>query len=634
MGKVVGITAMTREGTAENFAEEKFRLAVEACPSGMVMTDGAGTIVLVNTETERLFGYRRDELIGRPMEMLVPRRLRGEYLKQRAVFALRPEPRRVQAGCELFGLRRDGTEFPVEVSLNPIHTSDGLFVLSVIVDIGERRRVERLKDEFVSTVSHELRTPLTSIAGSLGLLVGGAAGALPEGALRLLTIAQSNSARLVRLINDILDIEKIESGQLVFNFKRVDVRALIEQVIEANHGYADGFGVHVRLEPDATASEVPADADRLAQVFTNLLSNAIKFSPRNGEVAVAIEQQAGSVRVLVRDHGDGIPEKFKPRIFEKFAQADATDARQKGGTGLGLSIVKEIVARLGGNVGFIDAEDGGTEFFVELPDWAAINAREVDSARDPDALRILLCEDDPGAALALREGLRPLGFRTDFAHMPAEALARAQSCAYAAILVDLELPDGNGPALLRQLREQPENYHTPIVILSAEPAEIASDGSRLNTTKRVTKPVDVYVLAQILDGTVARSTPGRPRILHIDDDRDVLDLVAQTLESTAYVVSADSLNEARRALLTNEFDLAVLDITLGAICGLELLPELRNRNGAPIPVIVFSAHTAELAPDPQVEARLNKARASLEDLIAAVHDRLMLKTPPSRQEVA
>jgi PAS domain S-box-containing protein len=634
MGRVVGITNMSCDRSAEKLADEKFRLAVEACPSGMVMTDGAGNIVLVNTETERLFGYRREDLVGRSMEILIPQRLRGEYLKQRAVFTLRPEARRVQANRELFGLRRDASEFPIEVWLNPILTRDGLFALSVIVDISERKRIDRLKDEFVSTVSHELRTPLTSISGSLGLLIGGAAGALPESAVRLLTIAQTNSQRLVRLINDILDIEKIESGQVIFNFRRIDVRALAEQVIEANRGYADGFDVRVRLDPAGHSGEVHADQDRLAQVFTNLLSNAIKFSPTGGEVAVTVEERGDTVRISVRDHGDGIPAEFKPRVFEKFAQADATDARQKGGTGLGLSIVEQIVARLGGSVGFDDAEGGGTVFHVELPSWRQIAGREFDAERSPDAVRVLLCEDDPAAAIAIREGLRPLGYSTDFAHTPADAVVRARTGLYAAIIADFELPDAGDFGLIRWLREQPEIYKIPIVIMSAERGGENGELARLDVLECITKPVDVYELAQTLDRAVARGTHGRPHILHVEDDHDVLDLVARTLEPTACVVPADSIEEARRMLLTDDFDLVVLDITLGPVSGLDLLPELRNRDGAPIPVIIFSGLGAEFAPDPQVEARLNKGRASLDDLVAAVHDRLMLRSSQSRQEVA
>lgn len=351
--------------------EELFRQAVEACPSGMVMTDHNGKIVMVNTEIERLFGYGRDELLGQPIEILVPSGMRRQHAQHRVNFETCPQTRRVGTGRDLTGLRKNGTELPVEIGLNPIQTGEGLMVLSVIVDISERKHIERLKDEFVSTVSHELRTPLTSIAGSLGLLIGGSAGKLPAPAERLLTIAQTNSQRLVRLLNDILDIEKIESGKVVFDLERIVVRPLVEQAIESIRGFAEGYGIAIRLELGSASGEVFADSYRLLQAVTNLLSNAIKFSPSGGEVVVAIEEAIDTVRISVRDHGPGIPPDFKPHVFEKFAQADASDARQKGGTGLGLSIVREIVNRLGGKIGFADAPGGGTVFRIVLPTWEA-----------------------------------------------------------------------------------------------------------------------------------------------------------------------------------------------------------------------------------------------------------------------
>jgi signal transduction histidine kinase len=233
----------------------------------------------------------------------------------------------------------------------------------------ERKRLERLKDEFVSTVSHELRTPLTSIAGSLGLLMGKFAGALPKTMERLLEIAHNNSERLVRLINDILDIEKLESGLVVFNLKRVEVRPLVEEAIEAIREFALSLGVRIRIEAGPAVDEVWADSDRFSQIMSNLLSNAVKFSPPDNEVVVVVEQDSELVRISVRDHGPGISAEFKPHVFERFAQADATNTRRKGGTGLGLSIVKKIVDRLAGKVDFADAPGGGTIFQIELPIW-------------------------------------------------------------------------------------------------------------------------------------------------------------------------------------------------------------------------------------------------------------------------
>jgi signal transduction histidine kinase len=234
-------------------------------------------------------------------------------------------------------------------------------------DITERKLDEQLRDEFISTVSHELRTPLTSIAGSLGLIAGGAAGQLPPNAVNLVKIARSNCERLVRLVNDMLDMERIESGRLEIRREPVDVRLIAADAIDANRGFADKYGVTVRLDSGGENSTVLSDPDWLAQIMTNLLSNAIKFSPEGGEVTVAVESGDNDVGISVRDHGPGVPEELRARIFEKFVQVDASDAREKGGTGLGLSIVKGIVKRLGGTVACMPAPGGGTILRVTLP---------------------------------------------------------------------------------------------------------------------------------------------------------------------------------------------------------------------------------------------------------------------------
>jgi PAS domain S-box-containing protein len=347
--------------------------AIEVYPVGIVLVEACGNIVLANSEMERMFGYEPDEIIGQPVDILVPTSLQVQHAQHRLHFAAHAEFRMAK-NRRLSGRRKDGTEFPVEVGLNPIHTSKRILVLGVIVDISDRLRTERLKDEFVATVSHELRTPLTSIRGALGLLVGNSGGNLPSSAMRLLTIAYANSERLVRLVNSILTMERIESGKVVFALKRVEVRSLVEEVIEANNAFAESYGVRVRLDSASTAGEVRADFDWMFQIVTNLLSNAIKFSPSGEEVLLATEKRGGMVRIKVRDHGPGIPDDFKPHIFEKFAQANATDARQRGGTGLGLSIAKQIVMRLGGRIDFCDAPGGGTIFQIELPGWESESA--------------------------------------------------------------------------------------------------------------------------------------------------------------------------------------------------------------------------------------------------------------------
>jgi signal transduction histidine kinase len=234
-------------------------------------------------------------------------------------------------------------------------------------DLSERKKIEQLKNEFISTLSHELRTPLTSIRGALGLLAGGAAGEMPGPARSLLEIASKNCERLVRLINDMLDVEKIESGSMRFDAVVQPLLPLLEQAVAATTAFADQFQVSFDLRSEAGETYAAVDADRLLQVLVNLLSNASKFAPAGDVVEVRLRRLQAVARVSVIDHGVGIPTEFRSRIFQKFAQADATDSRQKGGTGLGLNISKAIVEKHRGTIDFISEPGVQTEFYVDLP---------------------------------------------------------------------------------------------------------------------------------------------------------------------------------------------------------------------------------------------------------------------------
>jgi len=239
-------------------------------------------------------------------------------------------------------------------------------VHGIVQDVTERRRLDVMKSEFVSTASHELRTPLTSIRGSLGLVASGAAGTLPERARNLLEIAARNSERLILLINDLLDIEKIESRQMAFTIRRQPLLPLVQQALDATSEFASSLGVSYELRGESTAL-VDVDGERFVQVLVNLLSNAAKFSPPGGSVTVSVSDEAASSCVSVRDRGPGIPESFIPRLFQKFSQADSSDRRRKGGTGLGLAIARAIMERLGGTIELETAEGQGSTFRVRLP---------------------------------------------------------------------------------------------------------------------------------------------------------------------------------------------------------------------------------------------------------------------------
>jgi PAS domain S-box-containing protein len=336
----------------------------ESAIDGIITINESGSIESLNPAAERLFGYKAADLLHRHIMMLLPT---GDGEETHPIRDLRRALHGLGQVREITAQRADGSTFPADVALSEMGFRRRRVIVAIVRDASERKRIERLKDEFVSTVSHELRTPLTSIAGSLGLLSGGAAGQLPETVRRLISIAHRNSLRLIRLINEILDLEKIEAGKLTFVRSSIAMPELTAEAIEANHAFAQEYGVNVLLKAEDSTPSVLGDRDRLMQVLTNLLSNAIKFSPRGGNVRVGVGAQQNMVRLTVADDGPGIPAEFRPRMFTKFAQADTSDGRNRGGTGLGLAVAKEIVELHGGTLTF-DSEIGrGTAFHVDLP---------------------------------------------------------------------------------------------------------------------------------------------------------------------------------------------------------------------------------------------------------------------------
>ena len=242
-----------------------------------------------------------------------------------------------------------------------------LALTSTAQDITERKKIDRMKNEFISTVSHELRTPLTSIHGSLGLMIGNVAGEMPEKAQAMLSVAYRNSARLIALINDLLDIEKIANGKMEFHPEAADLGDLIIKTIEANQGFVEQHDVNIHFEKADIAALAVVDKVRFEQVIANLLSNAVKFSPRGGTVNVSLKKEEKLFRIFVEDQGPGVPEEFRDHIFNRFTQADSTDTRLKGGTGLGLAICKEIVTRTGGEIGYENRAEGGASFWFIAP---------------------------------------------------------------------------------------------------------------------------------------------------------------------------------------------------------------------------------------------------------------------------
>jgi PAS domain S-box-containing protein len=350
--------------------EQRIAAIIETAQDAFVGIDMRGRICDWNSAAERMLGWSRGEALGRVVsDLVMPERFRA---RSRALL----EGFRETGELEILGRRverllvtRDGVEIPVELTLGLAGTGDGRFFSAFVHDISARKEVERMKDEFVATVSHELRTPLTAISASLALLADGMAGELPPDAQGLVDVANASSGRLVRLVGDVLDIQKMDAGGMAFERAVQPLLPLAEDAVAAMRSFAarSGIALSCVATPGAEGVRVDVDRDRLAQVLTNLLSNAIKFSGPGSTVRTRVEASGAAVLLAVADEGTGIPEAFRERVFQRFAQADGADSRRQGGTGLGLSICRTIVEELGGSIWFDSAEGIGTTFYVELP---------------------------------------------------------------------------------------------------------------------------------------------------------------------------------------------------------------------------------------------------------------------------
>ena len=344
----------------------KLALFAERAPIAVLELQPDGTVAEVNHAAEILFGYAAAELVGGSMKRLVAPQLHEEFDQtwRRLVAA-----RESVAGMRLRNPRRDGIEIVCEWTVTPLvnFQREVIAVIAQGRDITAQLEAERMKKEFTSTLSHELRTPLTSIIGSLQLINTGVMGSVDKEVAELTQVAERNGQRLLDLINDLLDIEKIESGKLQLAPETLAADELVREAMVLNKAFAERFKVRFESHGDVPERKVRADRMRLLQVMTNLLSNAAKFSPEDGVVEISTEDAGPNVRIAVHDRGPGIPEAFRPRVFSRFTQADATATRQKGGTGLGLAISKRLVEVMHGRIGFQDRPGGGTSFWFELP---------------------------------------------------------------------------------------------------------------------------------------------------------------------------------------------------------------------------------------------------------------------------
>jgi PAS domain S-box-containing protein len=350
----------------------KLALFAERAPIAVLELDNQARIQRINHAAENLFGWPANEVAERnpSVKILIRPEYHAEFDKRWQELMASRVP---LAHLRVRNPRRDGLEVVCEWNVTPLVNPEGeiVGVIAQGQDITRQMEADKLKKEFTSTLSHELRTPLTSIIGSLQLINSGVLGEVDKDVAELTGVAERNGQRLLDLINDILDIEKIESGKLSTVPEVLSLDELVRESLVLNQGFAERFHVRFQLGGALLPVRVNADRKRLLQVMTNLLSNAAKFSPQGEAVEVTMEDLGERVRVSVLDRGPGIPESFRSRIFGRFAQADSSVTRQKGGTGLGLAICKRLIELMDGRIGFADRELGGTVFHFDLPKHAA-----------------------------------------------------------------------------------------------------------------------------------------------------------------------------------------------------------------------------------------------------------------------
>ncbi|HEX8031149.1 MAG TPA: response regulator [Vicinamibacterales bacterium] len=593
------LTSVTAESRRRVEAAHADLLAtLETVPAALMIFNVDGGVRLRNRAATDVFGiephnpdlrknywgrFKRISKDGAPIppdEWISARALRGETIRNEELEIHHP----------------DGRVFPILASGAPLRNELGHVAGAVVAfqDIARLREVDRMKDEFVSIVSHELRTPLTSIRGSVQLVLDDVRSVPDDEHRGLLQIALNNCERLVRIINDILDVSKIESGNLILHKKPFNVVELVRQSIDVVASPARSAGVTLEWNVPANLRPVMVDPDRMVQALVNLLSNAVKFAPSGTKVTVSATGSEHMVTIAVADQGEGIAPENLNRLFQKFQQVDSSSSRRKGGTGLGLAITKALVEQHGGRI-FVDSElHKGTRFSLTMATATAEEASSLapvvvndDGSARLVARRVLVVDDDDDFRILMKARLNQAGYEVLDARDAESALQIARTARPDVITADLLMPGVDGVGFIDRLRSEPSLAHIPVVVVSG--ATGAKTDSRL--------PLDVSVIAKgeghdRLLREISLALAGRrgATILVAEDDADLRGvLVASLTRSGHRVIPARDGAEALAAIEREQVDLLVLDLVMPNIDGFEVLARMKEiRQAASIPVVVVT----------------------------------------------
>jgi len=614
---------------AETSRDEHLRLVVDAAPIAIIVADENGRITLVNTQAERLFNYRRSEMLGQPLEMLVPERFRRGHPGLRAGFHKAPSTRPMGAGRDLFGLRKDGTEVPIEIGLSPFITPDGDFVLATIVDITERKYAEELrlltareqrkrldaevdrdraldasllKSQFVATMSHELRTPLTTIIGMTELLSGTS---LDDRQRRYCEQVNESAEALLSIINSILDFSKIEAGKVDLDERDFELQAVVERAasVLTSQARKKSLRLHTYVDP-LIPPLVRGDAYRLTQILLNLVGNAVKFTQRGNIVVRALPVETSIRRAVIRfevqDTGIGIAEETLPRLFEPFVQADSSSSRKYGGTGLGLSISKRLVTLMGGEIGVESEPSRGSLFWFSVP---FKRPAAVLSSRRVYGVCALLFSDDEMFADIVGRYLEAWGMASRRIRAASEVRKELESVNTATppewiAVVDSDAPDFETVA--EALAAEPEIGRSRIIAVGDEDNQLPKPIRQSEFFDRIS---DALGKTARIESVVREAHPPRPRaaetrssdlVLVAEDNAGIQELLGHQLRAlgvAAKLVSDGA--EAVAAVRQERFSAVLMDCQMPNLDGFEatrLIREEEQRSGRHTPIIAMTAN--------------------------------------------
>ncbi|MCW5800265.1 MAG: Histidine kinase [Nitrospira sp.] len=648
-------TGIVRDISSRIQAEMQFRQVVESAPNGMLMIDPKGTITMVNKQVEAMFGYSREEMLGHPVEMLIPERFRPNHPSHRMGYFSAPTSRAMGVGRELFGLRKDSTEFPVELGLNPIDTSKGQLALASIVDISLRKKTEnalakaaqdlewknwelseardqavragQAKTDFLATMSHEIRTPMNGVLGMTTLLLDTSLTAEQRDYLQTL---RHSSESLLRIINDILDFSKIEAGKFTIEHIPFDLRLTIEDTLDILAPTAQGRQLElVGLIDAQTPRTVVGDPGRIRQILTNLVGNAIKFT-EHGEVLIQVlqtDEDPGSValRFEVIDTGIGLSPEAQAKMFQAFTQADSSTARKYGGTGLGLTICKRLVELMGGQIGLQSIAGQGTCIWFTIRFGTQTDATPAlppsPAVKDLTGLRVCLVDDNATNRSLLQYHVSAWNMHHESVVDGPSALALLRRAAeegtpFDLAIIDMYMPEMNGLELCRLIKQDPVIRKTHLIMLTASGQRGDSLAAQeAGAAAYLTKPIRERHLADCIrlifsrddaeeqaaplitrhtiTETVARFAP---RVLVVDDNPVNQKVAVKMLEKLGCRVDlAGNGMEALAAVCRHRYPLVFMDCQMPDLDGLETTRLIRSQEkpGEHLPVIAMTANAME-----------------------------------------